>query len=192
MQVFDFQRESYLRELILLENFSPKKLNLGSFCSSKGYIDFLRHGNFMTQFNRFASKLRIQTLLSCCAAVLLSACGGGTDMTGSQLTAMSASGTTNPGAAAATTAAATAVPASTAAAMTAAPSASSAAVEAVAEAAPGAGTETATSTASVGAARQAGEVTTQAFELTGHDSNPPEPQAAQQDESATPPATTRQ
>jgi hypothetical protein len=172
MQVFDFHVENCLRGLILLENFFTKKLNLGSFLNSKGYIHLMRLVTLMKQFNAFASKLRINVLLCCSASVLLSACGGNIDAGSDALSATAASVSTDAGAAAA-----------------ASTSAPAAAVEAIAEAAPAASTEAApaASTAAApaantaGATGQAAEVTTQAFELTGYDSAPLQAQAGQQD-----------
>jgi hypothetical protein len=138
----------------------------------------------MKQFNTFASKLRVKTVLCCSAAVFLSACGGNTDMGGAQLSATAASVTTDAGATPVTMAAAM-----TAAASTAAPSA---AVEARGDAAPAVSTETAPAATAAGATGQAPEVTTQAFELTGYDSNPPQAQVAQQDGGAPAQATITQ
>lgn len=125
----------------------------------------------MKQFNAFASTFRINTLLCCGAAVLLSACGGSVDIGAGQLSATAASVSTDAGAAAA------------AGAVAPAP-----AVEAIAEAAPAApvaGTEAAAAAAAptpAGAAAtdQAG-AGTQEFALTGYGSKPQQGQAGQQD-----------
>lgn len=133
----------------------------------------------MTQFNAFASKLRIDVLLCCSATVLLTACGGNIDAGGQQLPATAAGVTTDAGAAAAA-----AVPASAAAPAAAVEAIAEAAPAARIETAPAAGTKTAPNTSSAGAAGQAADVTTQAFELTGYDSNPLQAQSGQQDASA--------
>lgn len=193
MQVFDFHWEIHLKGLLLPEIFFSKKLNLGSFHSSKGYIHLMRLVTFMKQFKAFVSKFRINALLSCSAAVLLTACGGNVDAGGQQLAATAAGVTTDASAAAA---------ASTVA--LAAPAAATEAVEAVAEAAPAAATEAGTaavpaaSTAAApaagtaGATAQAANVTAQAFELTGYDSSPLQAQAGQQDAGASAPAPIKQ
>jgi hypothetical protein len=151
----------------------------------------MRHGIFMTQFNALASKLRINILLCCSAAVLLTGCGGNIDASGEQLPATAAAVSTDAGA----PIAANIVP-------------PAAAVEAIAEAAPAASTETgpaaSTETAAAastgaapiasiaGATGQTAKVTAGAFELAGYDSNPLQARTGQQNAGASAPAPIRQ
>jgi hypothetical protein len=139
----------------------------------------------MKQFKVFASKLRINVLLSCSAAVVLTACGGGNLDAGSeQLSATAASVTTNARdlAAASTAAPAPEVEASTQAAPAALAEAAPAAPAASTEAASpeAASTDTARTANTAGTTGQAADVTTQAFEMTGYDSSQPQPQTEQQ------------
>lgn len=149
----------------------------------------------MTQFNAFASKLRINALLCCSAVALLTACGGNVDAGADQLSATAAGVTTDAGAAAV-------------AASGAAPDAAVEAIEAIAESAPAANTEAppaasteappaasaeaAPGASTADAAGQAEDVTTQASELAGYDSNPLPAQTGQQDAGANAPASIKQ
>ncbi|SFD11624.1 right-handed parallel beta-helix repeat-containing protein [Massilia yuzhufengensis] len=119
----------------------------------------------MKQFSTFASDLRINALLACSAAVLLTACGGSTlDASGAQQSATAAQVTADTG---------------SAASVEAASAAPAVAVEA-AQPAP----------AAEASATPAADVTTQAFELTGYDSNPLTPKAEQQADASAPASTT--
>ncbi|MCA1856266.1 right-handed parallel beta-helix repeat-containing protein [Massilia oculi] len=120
----------------------------------------------MKQVSAFASHLRLNAMLCCSAAVLLSACGGATTESQQSSTAAQVSSDSGP-----------AVPAP-------APGNSAGLPDTAA------GTGNAPGTASTAATGAAADVTPQAFELNGYDSNPLESRAGQEEEGATPPAST--
>jgi hypothetical protein len=75
--------EIVFAHLIRRRNFSSKKLNFGTFHCSNSHIHFMTSGNLrMKKCFTFASDRRIHALLCCSAAVLLTACGGGTSDAG--------------------------------------------------------------------------------------------------------------
>jgi hypothetical protein len=136
----------------------------------------------MKQSKAFASHLRLNALLCCSAAVLLSACGGNIDDGTGQLGATAAQVTTDTGATAPGAAAATpATPAATPTTDTTVPQADAATVTP---------SDTTTITPTVPTGEQAADVTTQAFDLNGYDSNPLEPKTEQGEAGAGAPAST--
>jgi len=122
----------------------------------------------MKQSKAFASHLRLNALLCCSAAVLLSACGGNID-----------NGTGHPGATAAqvTTDSGATVPSAAPASPAAIPTTD--ATVAQADAATVTPSDTTTITPTIPAGEQAADGTTQAFELNGYDSKPLDPKTEQ-------------
>lgn len=184
MQVFDFSLENRLKELILLENFFSKTLNLGSFLYSKGYIHLIRLVICMKQFNAFASTFRIQNLLCCSAALLLTACGGNMDAGSEQLSATAASVASDAGVAALAGSAAPAAAAETTAEAAPAEGNEAAAASSAAPAAPS--TVAAPTASAAGATAPAADTSARTFELTGYDGNAQQTQAGPQDAGAHP------